>query len=205
MSITNFSEERVRAHEIKLSGRNSMSISGVEEVVGFDEENVHLRTSAGELFVEGREIKIVSVYEDGTATEEITYNEAGDILKMTWAVEGGEAYSIYDYHYDEKGRLVEILITDDGEDGGFRKTTFNDKDQLLTEHVFYTLGFEYTNEFEYDEHGNVIKTTYANPDPEIGNDVTESEYKLVYIPFAYTDQEWTAICDATQCWDSTHW
>ena len=50
MSITNFSEERVRAHEIKLSGRNCMSISGVEEVVGFDEENVHLRTSAGELF-----------------------------------------------------------------------------------------------------------------------------------------------------------
>ena len=58
MSITNFSEERVHAHEIKLSGRNCMSISGVEEVVGFDEENVHLRTSAGELFVEGREIKI---------------------------------------------------------------------------------------------------------------------------------------------------
>lgn len=177
----------------------------VKAVTVSNSEYYESSTATFEYDAEGREIKIITVYEDGTATEEITYNEAGDILKMTWAVEGGEAYSIYDYHYDEKGRLVEILFTDDGEDGGFRKTTFNDKDQLLTEHVFYTLGFEYTNEFEYDEHGNVIKTTYANPDPEIGNDVTESEYKLVYIPFAYTDQEWTAICDATQCWDSTHW
>ena len=24
-------------------------------------------------------------------------------------------------------------------------------------------------------------------------------------PLAYTDEEWKAICDATQCWDSTHW
>ena len=58
MSISNLSEEKNIAHEIKLSGRNTMSISGVEEVVGFDEENVHLRTGAGELFVEGKDIKI---------------------------------------------------------------------------------------------------------------------------------------------------
>jgi hypothetical protein len=151
---------------------------------------------------EGRESKIVYEYEDGNSIEEITYNEVGKILKQTW-YEDGEVYSIYDYYYDEKGRLRETLFTDDGEDGGFRKVTFNDKDQMLTEHVFYTFGYEYTNNYEYDEHGNVIKTTYINPDIEIGSDVTESTYKLVYLPFEYTEEEWIAIYDATQCWD--HW
>jgi hypothetical protein len=101
--------------------------------------------------------------------------------------------------------LVEILFTEEGEDGGFRRVTFNEKDQMLTEHVFYTFGLEYTNNYEYDEHGNVIKTSYTNPDKTVGDDITESTYKLVYIPFEYTEEEWQAICDATQCWDMTHW
>jgi hypothetical protein len=152
---------------------------------------------------DGREIKVFYEYEDENIIEENTYNEAGNILQKTWAVEGGEIYSIYDYHYDEKDRLVEILFTEDGEDGGFRRVTFNDKDQMLTEHAFYTSGYEYTNSYEYDEHGNVIKTTYINPDIEIGSDVTESTYKLVYLPFEYTEEEWSAIYDATLCWN--HW
>lgn len=154
---------------------------------------------------EGRKSKIVYEYEDGNYVEEITYNEAGEILKQTWTEDGGEIEAIYDYYYDEKGRLFEILFTEGGEDGGFRKVTFNDKDQMLTEHVCYTLGYEYTNSYEYDEHGNVIKTTYTNLDGTVGNDVTVSTYTLVYLPFEYTEEEWIEICDATQCWDSTHW
>lgn len=153
---------------------------------------------------QGREIKVAYENEDETTVEETTYNEAGKILKMTWAVEGGEVYSIYDYNYDEKGRLVEILFTEDGEDGGFRKVTLNDKDQILTEHVYYTFGYEYTNSYEYDEHGNVVKVIYTNPDGEIGNDVTTSAYTLVYLPFEYTEKEWRELCDSTHCWDLTH-
>jgi hypothetical protein len=154
---------------------------------------------------EGRDVKVVYVYEDENIVEEITYNEEGKISKMTWAVEGGEVYSIYNYNYDENGRLVEIVFTEEGEDIGFRKVTFNDKDQMIEEHVSYTDGYEYTNSYEYDEHGNVIKTTYINPDIEICDDITESTYKLVYIPFEYTDDEWKQICDSTQCMDSLHW
>ena len=152
---------------------------------------------------EGREIKVVYEYDYGNEVEEKTYNEAGKILKKTWAKEGGDVFLVYDYNYDEKGRLVEILFTEEGEDGGFRRVTFNDKDQMITEHVCYTFGYEYTNNYEYDEHGNVIKTTYINPDIEIGSDITESTYKLVYLPFEYTEEEWEAIYDATLCWD--HW
>ena len=44
--------------EIVLRGRCEMSIGGVEEVINFDEESVRMKSIDGELFVEGREIKI---------------------------------------------------------------------------------------------------------------------------------------------------
>ena len=66
MSLYVSGDERKKEHEIKLIGRNEMNISGVEEVVGFDEENVRLKTSEGELFVEGNGLKIGTLNtEDG--------------------------------------------------------------------------------------------------------------------------------------------
>jgi YD repeat-containing protein len=160
---------------------------------------------------EGREIKATYEFEDSSENsfEETTYNEDGKILKKTWFSESGELYSVDDYKYDEKGRLVEVLFTELGEDIGYRKITYNDKDQMLSEHIFYTFNFEYTNSFEYDEHGNAVKTTCSSVDSMSGetitySDVTDSEYKLVYLPFDYTEEEWTEICDSTQCWDLTH-
>lgn len=44
--------------EISLKERRDMSVSGVEEVVEFDEERVRLRSACGELFIEGSGIKI---------------------------------------------------------------------------------------------------------------------------------------------------
>ena len=156
---------------------------------------------------EGRESKGVYVYENETHVEEFTYDAQGKLLKKTWAIEGGEVYSIYDYQYDEKGRLHQILFTEDGEDGGYRKLTYNDKDQLITEHVFYTFGYEFTYNYEYDEQGSVIKMMYSHTELESGtySDVTESSYKLVYLPFDYSEDEWQELCDSTQCWNSTHY
>ena len=153
---------------------------------------------------QGREICAVSVYEDGFTTEETTYNEAGNILKKTWTESDGSYTTIYDYVYDEKGRLVEILFTENGEDDGYRRVTYNDKDLMLTEHVFYAFGYEYTYNYEYDAHGNATKTIYHNENPDYGDDVTVSTYTLVYLPYDYTEEEWIAICDSTQCWDVTH-
>ena len=47
-----------REHDIKLFGRKEMSISGVREVVSFDEEIVRLMSVEGEIYVEGENIKI---------------------------------------------------------------------------------------------------------------------------------------------------
>ena len=47
-----------REHDIKLFGRKEMRISGVREVVSFDEESVRLMSVEGEIYVEGENIKI---------------------------------------------------------------------------------------------------------------------------------------------------
>lgn len=51
-------EKKNKEHKLVLVARNELMLSGVEEVIGFDEENVHVRSSEGELYVEGNEIKI---------------------------------------------------------------------------------------------------------------------------------------------------
>ncbi len=47
-----------REHEIKILRRKEMSISGVCEVISFDDESIRLMSIEGEIYVEGEEIKI---------------------------------------------------------------------------------------------------------------------------------------------------
>jgi len=48
----------VKLHGLNLEGRGKLSISGVEDVSGFDETLVVLTTSQGELSVRGSELHI---------------------------------------------------------------------------------------------------------------------------------------------------
>ena len=47
-----------KEHDVRLIGRKEMSISGVCEVISFDEESVRLMSVDGEIYVEGEGIKI---------------------------------------------------------------------------------------------------------------------------------------------------
>ena len=47
-----------KEHEIVLVKRSEMSVSGVCEVISFDEESVRLKSVEGELFIEGSDVKI---------------------------------------------------------------------------------------------------------------------------------------------------
>ena len=47
-----------QAHQVIFSMRKEMSITGVREVVSFDEESVVLKSSCGEITVEGAELKV---------------------------------------------------------------------------------------------------------------------------------------------------
>ena len=46
------------SHSLTLEARRKLDLSGVDDVLGFDENSVLLRTSAGMLTVEGEELHI---------------------------------------------------------------------------------------------------------------------------------------------------
>ena len=44
--------------EIMMRGRSALDVTGVDEVISFDEEQVHLQSVDGEMMIEGEGIKI---------------------------------------------------------------------------------------------------------------------------------------------------
>ena len=51
-------KQRVKPHKVMVDKRAMAMISGVEEVVSFDEKEVVLETSQGTLTVKGEELKV---------------------------------------------------------------------------------------------------------------------------------------------------
>ncbi len=52
-------------HKLTLSDRKSLTMNGVTEVVSFDDTTVILRTSLGTLVVQGRELQLRTLSQDG--------------------------------------------------------------------------------------------------------------------------------------------
>jgi len=53
----NIQSEKIN-HDFNVKMRREMNISGVNDVVSFDESDVHLVTNGGEMFIEGSEMRI---------------------------------------------------------------------------------------------------------------------------------------------------
>lgn len=47
-----------KSHEIHIGQRKEMTVTGVREVVSFDESSVVLRSSCGEMTIEGSALKV---------------------------------------------------------------------------------------------------------------------------------------------------
>ena len=52
-------------HEFCIKTRREMSISGVLDVISFDESDIHLVTNCGEMFIEGKDMHIDVLNIDG--------------------------------------------------------------------------------------------------------------------------------------------
>ena len=76
-------ERPVLPHKLTLTGRNDLTMTGVTEVVSFDDCAVVLRTDMGTLVVQGRELQLKTLSTDGgqVAVEgtvcSLTYEDAG--------------------------------------------------------------------------------------------------------------------------------
>ena len=52
-------------HKLTLNGRSSLSMTGVTEVVSFDDSAVILKTTLGTLVVQGRELQLKTLSVEG--------------------------------------------------------------------------------------------------------------------------------------------
>ncbi len=52
---------RIRTHAIHIDNRELMSVTGVKDVISFNEQEVRLLTEAGELHIEGMELHITKL------------------------------------------------------------------------------------------------------------------------------------------------
>ena len=70
-------------HHVILEGRESLSVSGVEEVESFDEATIVMRTSQGSLVVRGEDLHIQKLSLDGGdlrvegMVDSLTYEDDG--------------------------------------------------------------------------------------------------------------------------------
>ena len=66
-------------HKLTLSNRSNLSVSGVTEVVSFDEETVVLHTELGTLVIQGRDLQLKTLTAEGVAVNGtvsvLTYEE----------------------------------------------------------------------------------------------------------------------------------
>ncbi|HIS60318.1 MAG TPA: sporulation protein YabP [Candidatus Faecousia faecipullorum] len=58
-------EDAKLPHSLQLSDRKKLTMTGVEEVVSFDDTAVVLHTSLGTLVVQGRDLKLKKLSQDG--------------------------------------------------------------------------------------------------------------------------------------------
>lgn len=62
-------EQNVFPHRLSLNERKELTVTGVTEVVSFDEEAVVLKTSLGTLTVHGRQLQLKNLSTNGGQVE----------------------------------------------------------------------------------------------------------------------------------------
>lgn len=59
-------EERILPHKITLSERKALTMTGVTEVISFDENTVALKTSLGEMTIHGQGLQLKNLSLEGS-------------------------------------------------------------------------------------------------------------------------------------------
>lgn len=71
---------RIRSHSVHIDNRELISITGVKDVVSFNEQEVQLLTENGELRIEGNELRITKLnLDDGQVIV------SGEIIAIEYA------------------------------------------------------------------------------------------------------------------------
>ena len=140
---------------------------------------------------DGRESKVIITDEYGIYIYNNVYDEEGNLIQEIVTDENSNETTIYEHSYDEQCNLLETTINEGDSVWVSRKCTYDENGQTIREHHNFSDGYFVTWEYAYDANGNVINK-HININGS-SNETYTTEYKLVYIPFEYTAEEWDRI------------
>jgi YD repeat-containing protein len=140
---------------------------------------------------DGRESKVIITDEYGIYIYNNVYDEEGNLIQEIVTDENSNETTIYEHTYDEQGNPLAIMVKEGDSVSIGTECTYDEKGQLIRKHHNYSDEFFVTWEYAYDANGNVINT-HININGSSDETYT-TEYKLVYIPFEYTEEEWDRI------------
>ena len=72
-----------RPHALTLENRKSLSLTGVKEVTAFDEKQLSLQTEGGPLIIDGSDLHVTTLLEEGRVAI------SGQINALTYTGRGG--------------------------------------------------------------------------------------------------------------------
>jgi len=129
---------------------------------------------------------------------EYVYDANGNLTKETRKQKDSNPPSIasittFEYTYDANGNLTKEVETrtNEGETAFFEdqditEYTYDADGKLIKEKHSNSYGIDNTD-YTYDNNGNLIKKICISEDND--KEIYEAEYKLVYIPFDFSDEE----------------
>jgi hypothetical protein len=146
----------------------------------------------------GNEILYVSTSDGMSVRYESVYDDEGKKIAEYQKDENGNEITRSMYTYDEKGRKIKQsrFVMDD--EFSYTEYTYDDKDQLLREYFSAGEDTYILYEYTYDDHGNVIKSYRINSDNE--ERTHEVAFKLTYIPYDFTAEEWQDLNEYITSW-----
>ena len=123
----------------------------------------------------------------GESVYEYTYDDNGNIIKKVHISEGGDE-EVYEYVYDVEGRVIKTSYSGSSISGeSCTEYIYDEKGNLIQEILTNSIGGKNIRGYVYDEYGNILKLECIASNGDIKK--YEIVYKLVYIPFDISEEE----------------
>lgn len=150
----------------------------------------------------GKRVKInyESKYESETEkfVYDVIYNDKDEIVRYSIKDENGTEIRAEEHVYDENGNTLAINFIKNGEITSSETYSYDENGNLVSKRFGVEDDYFSIIEFTYDANGNPTKKheTYS-----YGLEVTtEMTFKLVYVPYEYTAEDWQYIIDTIMDW-----
>ena len=147
---------------------------------------------------DGREDVCVIINEGEKTIRNAIYDENGNIVRAISKDESGNVVSEEQYEYNAAGNRTKAVLINGGKILATFEYTFDEKGQPIREYSMYGSEFYFSYDYSYDANGNRIKSVCKYG--QSYEDTLDVEFKFVYIPFEYSDEEWKNLVEKTENW-----